>query len=120
MPFLFGLGHGLSEASFILLPFIFNTPISMLSVAILERFLAIILHVGLTVIVWNGFQLNKRFKYLLVAILVHGLVNSLIPILSSIKNWVILIESALAFIDIFVIIYIYKSRKYYYLKEENR
>lgn len=117
-PIIFGLGHGLAEALIILLPFIFIVPFKSLYLAILERLLAIILHIGLTVIIWNGFQLNKRYKYLGIAILLHGFVNSLIPILSSAKNWIILMESSLVLIDIFIVIYIYKSKKYYYLGEE--
>lgn len=116
-PIIFGLGHGLAEAFIILGPVIFRVPLSSLYVGILERFLAIILHIGLTVIIWNGFQLNKKYKYLGIAILVHGLVNSLIPILSFSQYWIILIESSLAIIDICIIIYIYKSKKYY-LREE--
>lgn len=117
-PILFGLGHGIAEALIILLPVVFIVPISSLYVAILERFLAVILHIGLTTIIWNGFQLNKKYKYLVIAILVHGLVNSLIPIFSLSQYWIILIESSLALIDIFILIYIYKSRKYYSLEEE--
>ena len=116
-PIIFGLGHGLAEAFIILGPVIFRVPLSSLYVGILERFLAIILHIGLTVIIWNGFQLNKKYRYLGIAILVHGLVNSLIPILSFSQYWIILIESSLAIIDICIIIYIYKSKKYY-LREE--
>lgn len=117
-PILFGLGHGVTEALIVLLPVLFRLPFSSLYVAILERFLSIILHIGLTVIIWNGFQLNKKYKYLGIAIVVHGLVNSLIPIFSLTKYWIILVESSLALIDIFIIIYIFKSRKYYSLEEE--
>lgn len=116
-PIIFGLGHGLAEALIVLLPALFTFPLSSLYIGILERFLAIILHIGLTVIVWNGFQLNKKYKYLLIAILLHGFVNSLIPIFSLTKYWIILIESSLVLIDICIIIYIYRSKKYY-LKEE--
>ncbi len=117
-PIMFGLGHGIAEALIILLPVAFIVPFSSLYVAILERFLSIILHIGLTVIIWNGFQLHKKYKYLVIAILIHGLVNSLIPILSLTKNLIILVESSLAIIDILIIIYIVKSRQYYSLEEE--
>ena len=116
-PIIFGLGHGVAEALIVLLPVLFTVPFSSLYIAILERFLATILHIGLTVIVWNGFQLNKRYKYLLIAIVLHGLVNSLIPIFSMTNNLILLMESSLALIDICIIIYIYRSKKYY-LREE--
>lgn len=109
----FGLGHGLAEAIIILGPFLFTVPFQSLTLGILERILAIILHIGLTVIVWNGFQLNKKIKYLIIAIVLHGSVNSLIPILSSTENAIILIEGALLLTDIFIITYIYKSKKIY-------
>lgn len=117
-PIIFGLGHGLTEATIVLGPALFTYPISMLTMGIIERILAIILHIGLTVIVWNGFVLNKRWKYLIIAIFIHGSINSLIPILSSTKNGILLIEGALALLDIFMIIYVYRSRKKYYLGEE--
>ena len=121
-PIIFGLGHGLSEAPIVLGPAMISYPIKMLTMGIIERILVTILHIGLTVIVWNGFQLNKRIRYLLIAIFIHGLVNSLIPIVSMsvgmTKVGILIIEGALALIDIFIIIYVYRSRKNYLLKEE--
>lgn len=117
-PIIFGLGHGLAEALIVLLPAITIVPFTSLYLAIFERFLAIILHIGLTVIIWNGFQLNKKYQYLGIAIFVHGLVNSMIPIFSFSSNRIILIEGFLALICIFILVYVYKSRKYYNLKEE--
>lgn len=112
-PIIFGLGHGLTEAFILLFPSFSIIAIGDLKIAIIERFLTIIFHIGLTVIVWNGFQLNKRIKYLLLAILVHGLLNSLIPIFSPVKNFIILFESLFLLINIFIVFYIYKSRKNY-------
>lgn len=117
-PIIFGLGHGLAEAFIILSPYIFNVPFKALYLAILERFLAIILHIGLTVIIWNGFQLNKRYKYLGLAILLHGFVNSLIPIFILSLNSILLMEGSFALIDVLIILYIFKSKKYYHLGEE--
>ncbi|HOQ01095.1 MAG TPA: YhfC family glutamic-type intramembrane protease [Acetivibrio clariflavus] len=116
-PIIFGLGHGIAEALIILLPALSYVPISQLGLAVFERILAIILHVGLTTIVWNGFQKNRRILYLFIAIVLHGFVNSLIPLLSSFPNSILLIEGALAVIDVFMIIYSYNSRKLY-IKED--
>lgn len=112
-PIIFGLGHGLAEAVILLGPYISSMSASNLALAVLERVLAIILHIGLSVIVWNGFQLNKRWKYLLIAVFVHGITNSLIPILSNVRYAIALIESALFFIDVIIVFYIFKSRIYY-------
>jgi len=116
-PIIFGLGHGIAEALIILLPALSYVPISQLGLAVFERILAIILHVGLTTIVWNGFQKNRRILYLFIAIVLHVFVNSLIPLLSSFPNSILLIEGALAVIDVFMIIYSYNSRKLY-IKED--
>lgn len=112
-PVIFGLGHGLAEALYLLLPALAVVPISQLGLAFLERIMAIILHISLSVIVWNGFQRNRRIVYLLLAILLHGGVNSLIPILSGRPNWIFLIEGALMLIDAVLIVYVTRSRKYY-------
>lgn len=118
-PILFGLGHGIAEAFIVLGPYLFTVSFADLRLAFIERVLAIILHVGLTVIIWNGFQLNQKGKYLLIAIFVHGFTNALIPLLSGLHNAVIWIEGALLLIDIIILGYIYKSRKIYKKKEEN-
>ena len=118
-PIIFGLGHGIVEASLILTPALAIVPISQLGLAILERILAIILHVTLTVVVWNGFQKRQRVLYLLIAIAIHGFVDSLIPVFSSFSNSVTLIEGALAIVDMLMIIYSYHSIKYY-IQRRNR
>lgn len=117
-PIIFGFGHGLAEALIFLLPALSLVSFTSLYLAIFERFLAIILHIGLTVIIWNGFQLSKKYKYLGIAILVHGLVNSMIPIFGFAKNRILIIESLLALVSIFIVMYIYKSKKYYKFEGE--
>jgi uncharacterized membrane protein YhfC len=112
-PVIFGLGHGTAEALMILVPAFMVLPVSQLGLAILERVLAIILHVTLTVVVWNGFQKNQRALYLVLAITIHGLVNSLIPILSPFPGSVMLIEGALAAVVVVMMGYSYYSKRYY-------
>ncbi len=80
-PILFGLGHGITEACILILPALAQgTPWNALWLGIVERILSVILHVGLTILVWNGFQTGKKFLYLAAAILVHGLVNTVLPV----------------------------------------
>lgn len=112
-PVIFGLGHGISEAMMILVPAFMIVPVSQLWLAILERALAIILHITLTVVVWNGFQRKRRVIYLLAAIAMHGIVDSLIPILMPLPNSILMIEGALALIDVLMIVYAFRSSKYY-------
>lgn len=120
IPIIFGLGHGIVEAVFVLAPSLSMVPLGDLKIALLERVLAIVLHIGLTVIVWNGFQQNKKLQYLLIAIFIHGLINSLVPILAPLEYNILIIESLLFFIDLFIVLYIYQSKKYYYSKGEER
>ncbi len=115
-PVIFGLGHGIAEALILLVPTLSLVPISQLGLATLERVLAIILHVNLTIIVWNGFRRNRRILYLLIAIVIHGFVNSLIPLLLTFSSSILLIEGPLALIDLLMTFYSYKSKKLY--KEE--
>ncbi|MGE5613129.1 MAG: YhfC family glutamic-type intramembrane protease [Bacillota bacterium] len=117
-PVIFGLGHGIAEALYILLPALSLAHVSQLGLAFLERFLAIILHVTLTVVVWNGFQRKQRILYLLAAIAIHGVVDALIPIFSPLPNPIIWIYAAVAAIDVVMAGYSYYSRKYYVQKEE--
>lgn len=117
-PVLFGLGHGLVEALIILTPVLSTISFDNLVIAIVERLLAIGLHIGLTVIVWNGFQVNKKAKYLLIAIFIHGLTNSFIPLLSGFENFILIFESLLLGVNLFLIGYMYQSRKLYRLGEE--
>lgn len=113
IPILFGLGHGLTEAIMILFPAFQVLPMSGWILPLVERILAIAIHIGLTVIVWNGFALDKRIKYLLIAIFTHGAINSTIPILSLFTKSILLIEGMFLVIAILMVIYVYGSRKIY-------
>jgi len=112
-PVIFGLGHGTAEALMVLVPIFMVVPVSQLGLATLERVLAVILHVTLTVVVWNGFQKKQRALYLVLAITIHGSVNSLIPILSPFPDSVMLIEGALAMVVVVMMWYSWRSKKYY-------
>ncbi|HSN94041.1 MAG TPA: YhfC family glutamic-type intramembrane protease [Anaerolineaceae bacterium] len=114
-PLFFGIGHALCEATFLLLPLIPVYPLSVLWPAILERLMTLFIHIGLTFIVWNGFQNGKKWLHLVIAILAHGLVNAVIPISSQLQKSEIvlpwLIVSMLS-----LIAYSLYSRKYYRLE----
>ena len=121
-PIVFGLGHGLCEAVWVLRP-LFGimqlTGLDQFTLAILERLLAIVMHIGFSVLVWNGFQLNKRWQYLLIAILAHGLVNTFIP-LAARWGWDVLqLETLFAVAAGFLLIYVIHSRKNYQKEESH-
>lgn len=68
----------------------------------------------ITIVVWNGFQRNKKVLYLLLAVFLHGMLDALIPIISSVTNSVFVIYGAFIVIDIIMVIYAFQSRKYYF------
>lgn len=90
--------------------------ISQLSISLIERTLAVTFHVTVTIAVWNGFQRNKKVLFLLLAILLHGMVDALIPIISSVTTSVFAFYIAFFVADMIMVIYAFHSRKYY-LKE---
>lgn len=115
-PVLFGLGHGLCEAVWIF-SMVWGTlgvlEPSQLILPVVERMLAITMHVGFSVMIWNGFQLDKRIVYLVLAILVHGAVDALIP-LAGVFGWgVLALEGMLVVVAGLLLIYVFQSRKYY-------
>lgn len=113
--FLFGAGHGGIEAVLFVglgvLSLLFSTSIIASSelyfVGGLERFFAMLLHIGLSIIVLQG-VVQKRFLYVVLAILIHGLVDALVgifPLYLSGGYALIAIEVALAIISLFVLMY---------------
>lgn len=119
-PIVFGLGHGICEAVWV-----FSSAWGMLALVqpsqlvlpIIERLLAITMHIGFSVTIWNGFQHYQRIKYLLIAILAHGLVDAAIPLAGRLGWGVLQLESLFALFATAMIIYVVYSKKYYQEKE---
>lgn len=113
-PILFGLGHGLMEVLVFFIPNISQMIImETLLIATVERVIAIISHVLFTFIVWNGFQRNKKVSYLFLAILAHGLLNTVALIALSLGLNIWIVEGILALFALVGIVYIIHSKKYY-------
>jgi len=112
-PIIFGLGHGIAEVCVVLLPGLSILSLNQLSLALIERILAVIFHVTATIVVWNGFQRNKKVLYLLLAILLHGMLDALIPITSSVTTSVYVLQVAVLAADAVMVMYAFYSRKYY-------
>ncbi len=83
-----------------------------------ERLLAITIHVGFSVMIWNGFQLDKRVRYLILAIAGHGMVDALIPLAGKFGWGVFALEGMIAGIAALLLSYVFYSTKYY-RKEES-
>ncbi len=77
---LFGLGHGLMEAIYLLKDYIFAYPLGLLAPALIERSLAILIHMALSILVFKGVVSGKTSFYLPLAILAHGLINFSLPL----------------------------------------
>jgi len=113
--FLFGAGHGGIEAV-IFLGISAITIISTQSafaysdaflVGSLERFFAMLFHIGVSIIVLQSI-VTKRMRYLVVAIILHGVMDSfvgLVPMFVPQQATVFVIEGLLIVISISVIIY---------------
>jgi len=115
-PIVFGLGHGLCEAVWMFSAFwelIDLLQPTQLILPVVERVLAITMHVGFSVIIWNGFQLNQRVRYLVLAILAHGVVDALIPLAGRFGWGVMALEGILAGVAGLLLIYTIYSKKYY-------
>ena len=113
-PILFGLGHGFMEVLVLFIPNMSQMIImGTLPIAIIERIIAIIGHIFFTIIVWNGFQRNKRLQYLILAILAHGLLDSVALILPYLGFNIWTVEGIFALFDLVGVFYIVHSKKYY-------
>lgn len=111
----FGLGHGLCEVFFLATMIIGHT-VSMenLILIIVERTIAVIFHICMTVVVFKGFIINKKYLYAIIAILLHSGFNSLISLAPSLG--IINLYIIWTILDIILLVYVMKSRKYF--KEE--
>ncbi len=116
-PLLVGLGHGLAEVAFLLLPAARLLAMSgQLWLALLERFWAVVLHTGLTVLVWNGLIKKKPGRHWLAALLVHGLVNAAIPVFAGHRLGLWLMEGVLLVSALALALYAALSARALYVK----
>jgi len=113
--FLFGAGHGGVEAVLFVgissLMILFSPTAVMYNtdffIGGIERFFAIMLHIGLSIIVLQG-VVQRKFRFVLIAILIHGFVDALVgiwPIFMPTNVALIAIELCLAMVAVAVFIY---------------
>ncbi|MEI3613212.1 YhfC family glutamic-type intramembrane protease [Pseudogracilibacillus sp. SO30301A] len=113
--FLFGAGHGGIEAVLIVgapaIALLFTQTMifqsEMLFVGGIERLFAMILHIGLSIIVLQG-VVQKNFMYVLLAIVIHGLVDAsvgILPLYISSDKLLFVQEVMVAIIALAVFIY---------------
>lgn len=77
-----------------------------------ERLLAIGIHIGLSILVLYGLNQNKgRYKFLVIAILIHTVIDAVVVILQQLGFGIVVIEVWCAICSLFLIIYSIKSKK---------
>lgn len=113
---IFGLGHGLCEVVMVLFVAGLHLSLENYILIFLERFLAVVFHICQTVLVFKGFIVNKRLAYLLLAIILHTVFNSVIFLKTAVGYIGIYIIFAL--IDFIFAIIILKNKKIF-LEVEN-
>lgn len=108
---IFGLGHGLCEVGFVVvLAFSSSVPTVANTLLILyERFLAVVFHVSMTVIVFRGFNINRKFSSLVLAVFLHSLFN--LPILFLSQLGIIGLYTLMSVMTVLIFKYIFKKIK---------
>lgn len=111
----YGIGHGACEAIYLcFLPALISelSKISVGASAVMsfERLFAMTIHVGLSLVVLYGVK-NKKYIYLLYAILIHGIIDAGSVLLSS---SILLTESYVLIWAVLLLIFIIKSKKLFY------
>lgn len=77
----------------------------------IERIIAMGIHIGLTVIVFEGIIKGKPFKYLTIAILIHTVVDASIGFMSQMFGFSIFaIEAVFGIISFALIFYVFKAK----------
>lgn len=81
---LLGLGHGLVEAVWIYLTRLRSYPFATILPGLTERVIALAIHIALAIFIFRGVLAEKSGLTLLGAVLIHGLINFLIPVIQSV------------------------------------
>ncbi len=81
---LLGLGHGLVEALWLYVTSLRGNPFAAMLPALIERVIAIAIHVALSILIFRGIKAGKSGFALLGAVVIHGLINFLIPVIQNV------------------------------------
>lgn len=112
----FGLGHSLMEIFYLFHLIGFCVAFSGISVwGILERILATCFHVELSVLLWLGFLEQKKYRALILAILLHTFVDSILPVAGYFRRSIWEVE----FLFFVIVLWIGTLLIKYHKREEN-
>ncbi|MBR8723491.1 hypothetical protein IX325_001826 [Fusobacterium necrophorum subsp. funduliforme] len=113
---IFGLGHSLMEIFHLFHLVGFRVVFSSISIwGILERILATFLHIELSILLWLGFLKNKKYRILILAMLLHTFVDSIIPVAGYFRRSIWEVEFLFFAIVLWIGILLIK----YHKREEN-
>lgn len=108
---IFGLGHGLIEVIFVLIVSSSNLNLltrSDIFLGLYERLLAVIFHIGMTVLIWIGFNRMKKYRYLILAILLHGFFDYFIILKNFIGFSNLILYGSWTLLCVFTLVFIFK------------
>lgn len=77
-PIAFGLGHGLCEVFYVFNLVSLSLGLTNYTYVVVERILAVIFHICQAILIFKGFKVNRKYSYLLLAIVLHTAFNGLI------------------------------------------
>ena len=113
---IFGLGHSLMEILYLFYVTGFHTALFSISIwGILERILATFLHIELSILLWLGFLKNKKYRILILAMLLHTFVDSIIPVAGYFRRSIWEVE----FLFFTIVLWIGTLLIKYHKREEN-
>ena len=108
---IFGLGHGLIEVIFVII-LSFNNLNLLTSfdifLGLYERLLAVIFHIGMTVLIWLGFNRMKKYRYLILAIFLHGFFDYFIILKNIFEFSNLILYGSWTLLCVIILIFIFK------------
>lgn len=108
---IFGLGHGLIEVIFVIV--VSYSSLSLMTrsdifLGIYERLLAVIFHIGMTVLIWLGFNRMEKYRYLILAIFLHGFFDYFIILKNIFGFSNLILYGSWTLLCIVILIFIFK------------
>ncbi len=86
----------------------------------IERIIAMGIHIGLTVIIFEGVIKNKAAIYFIIAVLIHAAIDSSIGFMSQMFGFSVLaMEAVFAVMSAALMLYVYRARRVNWHEENN-
>ena len=108
---IFGLGHGLIEVIFVIILSFNNLNLltsSDIFLGLYERLLAVIFLIFMTVLIWLGFNRMKKYRYLILAIFLHGFFDYFIILKNIFEFSNLILYGSWTLLCVIILIFIFK------------